>query len=124
MNRFTPGIVALVLLCSPPGRVLHVDNKEAIPYTAEDDRLKQRVIRSLVKHRLITAPQKFSCRVNVMRMGRRYIVEVWPDGISAKCCFGVKMKKWMLLPVERYIDCRDTVKTGTATGVPSDSPDE
>ncbi|MBN1577977.1 MAG: hypothetical protein JW913_15565 [Chitinispirillaceae bacterium] len=124
MNRFTISIFALVILCSPPGRVLHVDNKKTIPYTAEDGRLKQRVVRSLVKHRLITASQKLSCQVNIMQLGQRYMVEVWPDGISSECRFGVKLKKPMLVPVERYIDCRDKVKTGTAAGASLDSPEK
>jgi hypothetical protein len=118
MNRITPGLVALVLFCSPPGRVLHVDNRATVPYSAEDHRLKQRVVRSLVRHRFITVEQRFTCQVNIMRIGSYYMVEVFPDGISSECRFGLKLKKLMLRPMERYIDCRNGPETDTAANTP------
>ena len=118
MHRLSLGLIVLVLFCSPPGRVLHVDNKATVPYSAEDQRLKQRVVHSLVRHRFITAEQRFTCQVNIMRLGSRYMVEVWPDGISSECRFGVKLKKLMLMPVERYIDCRGGLETDTAAHMP------
>ncbi len=113
MIRLTPALIALTLLCSVPGRVLHVDNRETIPYSAEDNKLKKRVVGSLVRHRLITAEQRFTCQVNIMLIGSDYIIEVFPDGISSKCRFGVKLKRPLLRPVERYVDCRKEAETDT-----------
>ena len=111
----------LMLFCSPAGRVLHVDNRSTVPYTAVNDKLKQRVIHALVKHRQITAEQEFSCQVNIMQMGSLYLVEVWPDGESSGCRFGVRLKRVMLIPAGRYFDCRDTTAGGAAPGTSSDS---
>ncbi len=106
MKHFIPTVAALLLLCTANGRVLHVDNSDSVPYTVENDKVKQQVVRALVKHRLITGQQKTSCLINIMEIDRCYIVEVWPDGVVSGSRFGVKLKKPFLIPVERYGDCQ------------------
>jgi hypothetical protein len=115
-------MITVMLHCSPPGRVLHVDNKESVPYTAEDGKLRQRVVHALVKHRLITNEQQYSCRVNILLLGRRYMVEVWPDAATPECRFGVALSKLLLKPVKRYIDCRNMPTADTATRASQNYP--
>lgn len=95
-------------MCSPGGRILHVDNRESIPYTAENLKLKRKIINALEKRGLITVEQKSTCQINIMEIENFYMVEVWPYGISSPTCFGVKLGKTFFNLIERYFDCRDT----------------
>lgn len=109
MGWFTALLVALFCCCSVPGRVLHVDNRESVPYTADDGRLRERVVRSLVRNRIIGSDKQITCRVNIMQIGNIYVVEVWPDGPTGVRLSDVRLRKPLLKPVGRGIS-RETAK--------------
>ena len=88
--------------CASGGRVLHVDNSETVPYTTVDMKLKRRIMRVLVKRKLITGEQQYTCMVNIMEIGRLYVIEVWPGGANASGAFSVKLKKPFLVQVEKH----------------------
>ena len=92
------GIMLALAGCTPAGYVLHVDNRESVPYTAVDERLKQRVVRALLRHHLISGPQIATCRLNIMEIDRFYLIEVWPDGVSSPKSFGIRLMKPFLSP--------------------------
>ena len=92
--------------CASGGRVLHVDNRETVPYCIQDPKLKRRIVRALVRRRLLTGAQQYTCQVNIMEIGNYYILEVWPDGANAGGAFGLKLKKPLLVPVGRYTGTR------------------
>jgi hypothetical protein len=100
------GIIAALLYCAPGGYVLHVDNRESVPYTAVDERLKQRVLRALLRHRLISTVQTATCGLNIMEIDRFYLVEVWPDGILMQNSFGIRLTKPFMSPAGKYTDCK------------------
>ena len=105
--RIAAGIILLVIIgCASGGRVLHVDNRDTVPYISEDIKLKRRLVRVLVRRKLISAAQQYTCQVNIMEIGNFYILEVWPDGIKAGGGFGVTLKKPFLIPVRRYAGTR------------------
>ena len=100
--RYCAGIASLVLICccvSGNGRVLHVDNRDSVPYTASNDKLKHRIIRSLVRNHLITRQQQATCQLNIMEIDKYYFVEVWPDGNACGEMFGCRLKKTLLKPI-------------------------
>ena len=98
-------VVAFTLAgCSLGGRVLHIDNKDTVPYTTIDEKLKQKLLRALIRRHLITEAQRYTCLINIMEIGRFYVLEVWPDGYNAGVAFGVKLKKPFLVPVAKYTD--------------------
>jgi hypothetical protein len=99
-------LVILTISCASGGRVLHVDNRETLPYISEDTKLKRRLIRVLARRKLISGAQQYTCQINIMEIGRFYILEVWPDGIKAGGAFGVTLKKPLLIPVGRYTGTR------------------
>ncbi|MBN1760698.1 MAG: hypothetical protein JW863_20385 [Chitinispirillaceae bacterium] len=92
--------------CASGGRVLHVDNRETVPYTTQDAKLKRRIVRALVRRHLLTGAQQYTCQVNIMEIGRYYVLEVWPEGTKSADAFGVKLKKPFLVPVEKYSGTR------------------
>ncbi|MCX7725980.1 MAG: hypothetical protein N2053_03925 [Chitinispirillaceae bacterium] len=101
-------LLVIILMCSSGGRILHVDNRESIPYTAENFKLKRKILNILEKRGLITGEQKSTCQINIMEIENFYMVEVWPHGISSYECFGVKLGKTFFNLIERYFECRDT----------------
>ena len=106
---FITGVTCLLLFlfaCASGGRVLHVDNPETVPYTIQDMKLKRRIVRVLVRRRLLTGAQQYSCQLNIMEIGRYYVLEVWPEGTKSTVVFSVKLRKPFLRPVEKFSGTR------------------
>jgi hypothetical protein len=101
------------LCCTTAGYVLHVDNEASVPYAAIDERLKMRVLRALVRHRIVTAAQSATCKLNIMEIDRSYQVEVWPDGLTSETRFGIRLKKPFLAPAGKYGECSSGTGTDT-----------
>ncbi len=91
--------------CAVPGRVLHIENRATVPYTAENERLKARMTRVLIKHRYITEEDREKCVMNIMEIDRYYFIEVWPAGIQSSGMFGIKLKKPFLSPAGTFTRC-------------------
>ena len=96
---------ALLSGCMSTGRVLHIENRGAVPYNAVDVKLKLRVVHALVRHRLITRAQQLTCMLNIMEIDGYYVVDVWPDGAASSERFGVRLTKPFLSPAGKYADC-------------------